>query len=57
CTVNVQHNCHDSHCPQGEVDNVLEEREKTSKKKNSILHQNLTDFILNTSHMRDGSLL
>ncbi|KIJ47113.1 hypothetical protein M422DRAFT_136230, partial [Sphaerobolus stellatus SS14] len=57
CTVNIQHNCHDNKCTIELGAVAMQEREKSSDRKFIVKHLNPSDFILNTSQMRDASTL
>ncbi|KAJ7340637.1 hypothetical protein DFH08DRAFT_616649, partial [Mycena albidolilacea] len=58
CTVNVQHNCMDSHCAATASIPLYQERTKTVQTIARIAHtQNLYDLVLNTAQMRDTVLV
>ncbi|XP_006464096.1 hypothetical protein AGABI2DRAFT_120883 [Agaricus bisporus var. bisporus H97] len=57
CTVNFQHNCSAHGCTTEEMLVVYQEREGTSQRQAAIRHRVPDNLILNTSQMRDATLL
>jgi hypothetical protein len=58
CTVNVQHDCADAQCAVTKCWPVWQEREKTSHLALGVQHllsDNSSDFVLNTTQMRDAA--
>lgn len=56
-TINVQHSCRDHGCPVSRTRTVYQEREKTTELSLEVTHKPHDDYIINTSQMRNSSLV
>ncbi|EIM81338.1 uncharacterized protein STEHIDRAFT_66542 [Stereum hirsutum FP-91666 SS1] len=56
-TINVQHNCRDLKCTVTRTRRTYQEKELATKLADEITHQPSQDYLLNTSQMRNSSLV